>query len=180
MAMNNVLTNLEFYENYKHKISPGKFKFITQAYKLRDKTVAIFPNENNVDCYFQLPTYGTRTVPDVRRYIYKLNKESVSSGKFLTDSSGRIVIPVNDLIIWDDPYSSKEEVVEDIVIKEENKDEEITTEIEREDSVQIDLLTQLEEAQARAEKIINDLNSLSSKGESMLVRLKRAIYGNKN
>lgn len=103
--MYEVLNNKSFFEKFKDELTPGEFKFITKAFRRSDNTVAIFDEENNVDCYFQLPSYKTTKLPEDRRWIYKLSKGSIKKGSYILMEDNRYKIPVDSLTIWKDPYN---------------------------------------------------------------------------
>ncbi len=171
-----ILTSGEFYDKYSDKLTPGLFKFITAAYRQSDNTIAIFPSENNVDCYFQLPTYKTTTVPFKRRYIYKLNKETISKCNFLILEDGRYKIPVTELELFADPYDESLSVN---FIEVEKKIEQEVADLNKEPE-ETDLervARELEEAINRATELTNKLNELSDKGDSVFDKLKKMVYG---
>jgi hypothetical protein len=115
--MERILTSLEFHEKYEDKLEPGQYKFIVAAFNEKEETVAIYPDENKFDCFFQLPSYKTKNVPNNRRFIYKLNKNTIQNKNYRILSDGRYKIDVKELEVWDDPYAKEEDIVPETEVK---------------------------------------------------------------
>ena len=174
MAMNKVLDNLQFYNRYKNDLTAGSFKFITKAYHGKDKTVAVFPSEIKCDCYFQLPTFSSREVPDNRKYIYRLKKDSLVLSRYLTDAAGKIRVPVVDLEIWSDPYAEVVSVMPETT--ENTATPTIKQEVEKHLVDNTPLVVKLAQAKERVKSIMLELNKL----EVTMEGLKEEMYGSKN
>ena len=89
-----------------------EYMFITRAYYERDDVVAIYEEEGEKDCYFQLPEYRSKLVPHERRYIYFLPKNTLQNVCKSNSPDGRFNIEVNQLIKIADPYLQGEKVLE--------------------------------------------------------------------
>lgn len=101
------LTIAEFRHRYSGKIDLD-CRFITKTYYAPDESVSIFPEEKSIDCYFQLPNWQTKLIPDERRYIYKLPKNRANERSYAMIDERRMKVPVTDLEIFADPYSPQE------------------------------------------------------------------------
>ena len=97
-----VLTPSEFFNKYRD-VTGSDVRFVTKAYNHTDDTVALYPSEIEKDCYFQLKKFDEDHVPEDRRFIYFLPKNSVPDSA-LVDGE-RYKIRSSELKIFQDPYT---------------------------------------------------------------------------
>lgn len=170
----------EFFDRYKEELTPGGFRFITKAYRSSDNTVAIYPKENDVDCFFQLPNYQLTKVPKKRRYIFLLRKNSLNSLEEKGElQDGRIKIPVKLLEIWKDPYEDSEEIeevkeVKEVEVKTDDRSDEKPAITDTEDmseskETRVEKLKRLnqevDEAIKKLESTLENIKSLQKKAD---------------
>jgi hypothetical protein len=99
-----MLTLGEFAKRYSIKLGKSN-RFITKTYYEPKDIVAIFEDEIDADCYFQLPNWQTGLVPDDRRYIYKMPAGFAREKAYVKNSHNKIEIPVSELEFFADPYT---------------------------------------------------------------------------
>lgn len=115
-----VLRSSEFFERYKKELTPGEFKFITKAYRTSDDSVAVYLKENEYDCYFQLPCYQSNTLPENRKDIFLLRKNTLRDVSGLEEiSGGRLKVPIKLLEVWRNPYKESDNIIKTTPITKE-------------------------------------------------------------
>jgi len=117
-----LLTKSEFFEIFKIPLNlkENEFYFITKAYYEKDNIIAVFKEELEKDCYFQLPEYSTKLVPNERRFIYLLPKNKGIECSKSKSPDGRYNIDISNLLIVADPYNSEKKIEEKSFNTQEN------------------------------------------------------------
>jgi len=87
------------------KLVKNQYHFITKAYYEKDNVVALYDDEAEYDCYFQLPEYRSKLVPHNRRFIYFLPKNELSKITKSKAPDGRNNVGIENLLKVADPYS---------------------------------------------------------------------------
>ena len=117
-----LISNSDFFSIFKESLNliENEYMFITKAFYEKDNVIAVYEEEGEKDCYFQLPEYRSKLVPHDRRFIYFLPKRTLQSVCKSNSPDGRYNVEVNKLIKVADPYSVEgEKVLEKDIIKEE-------------------------------------------------------------
>jgi hypothetical protein len=169
--MYEILTSKQFYEKYQDKLKPGEFRFITKAFRQSDNTVALFEKENYNDCYFQLPGWKTTQVPENRRWIYKLPKNSIKPGRYIEMEDGRYKIPVSELDLFSDPYED-EPVFDDFVQQFQEAKSPPTEEVKKEEMT---LLEKIELLEKQIDMKVNNLEALLQRLIAMEKKVSEAL-----
>lgn len=101
-----LLSQTEFFSVFKDTFNLVKdeYYFITKAYYEKDDVVAVYKEEADKDCFFQLPEYRSKLVPHERRFIYFLPKGNLEKVTKSKAPDGRFNISTEQLVMAADPY----------------------------------------------------------------------------